>query len=728
MDRPRLLQNVMVVAENFSLSKAQLDLLNRGLTFIPMVGDNRKQRTQLLLDIQNYHRKIKLATYFGNKGKREKPRFTPPSNWTPPPHKLPPEIHFLIKQDNKEIHKHENIHKDKGNLTEDENQALTELKQNKHIVIKPADKGSAVVILSREQYIFEAMRQLEDTHYYRKLDSPIYLHTVPMVQHVVDRLYSKKLINARQKQYLRGEVEPRIRRFYILPKIHKDPDKWTIPFKIPAGRPIVSDCGSETYATAEYIDHFLNPLSTKHPSYIKDTYHFISIVKGLKIPPNSFFFSIDIDSLYTNIETEAGLRAVKKIFGKYPDHQRPDTELVALLEINLGRNDFEFNDQYFLQVKGVAMGKKFAPAYANIFMADWEEAAINKCEKKPFTYLRYLDDIFGIWNHSEDEFKTFINTLDTHDPSIRLKYEFDHQSIDFLDTTVYKGQPFHDQQTLDIKVYFKTTDTHSLLFKSSYHPRHTYKGLVKSQLIRFHRICTQRADFFEAVRTLFRALRKRGYSRSFLRHCLKTFHIQRPSINKEWIPLITTFSPRSRLLNCKFKNNYRMIMENQGLLSGYQVISAFRRNSNLKDHLVRASLAPLQPLQKTTVLAGTFIRLDFVQNRLNKTIFKIPQTFTPRTVNCVYMIFCSRCDTQYIGETGNSISTRMMQHRYNIKHKKETHTLLVKHFISHGYHSLRVAGLQSNSSWTEGERKKMERKWIRLLDTREPGGLNMKCN
>lgn len=727
-DRPRMFQNVMVIAENFSLSKAQLDLLNRGLTFIPTVGDNRKQRTQLLLDIQNYHRKIKLATYFGNKGKRGKPRFTPPSHWTPPPHKLPPEVHFLIKQDNKEVHKHEKIHKDRRNLTEDEIQALTELKHNKHIVIKPADKGSAVVILSRDQYIFEAMRQLQDTNYYRKLDSPIYLHTVPMVQHVIDRLYNKKFINIRQKQYLKGEVEPRIRRFYILPKIHKDPDKWTTPFKIPAGRPIVSDCGSETYATAEYIDHFLNPLSTKHPSYIKDTYHFISIIRKLKIPPNSFFFSIDIDSLYTNIETEAGLRAVKKIFGKYPDHQRPDTELVTLLEINLGRNDFEFNNQYFLQVKGVAMGKKFAPAYANIFMADWEEAALNKCEKKPFTYLRYLDDIFGIWNHSEEDFKKFINILDTHDPSIRLKYEFDHQSIDFLDTTVYKGQSFHNQQTLDIKVYFKTTDTHSLLFKSSYHPRHTYKGLVKSQLIRFHRICTQRTDFFEAVRTLFRALRKRGYSRSFLRHCLKTFHIQRPKINKEWIPLITTFSPRSRLLNCKLKNNYKMIIENQGLLSRCQVISAYRRNSNLKDHLVRASLAPLQPLQKTTVLAGTFIKLDFVQNRLNKAIFKIPQTFTPRTANCVYMIFCSKCDIQYIGETGNSISTRMMQHRYNIKNKKETHTLLVKHFISHGYHSLRVLGLQSNSTWTEGERKKMERKWIRLLDTREPGGLNMKYN
>lgn len=68
-----------------------------------------------------------------------------------------------------------------------------------------------------------------------------------------------------------GDTVPRARLFYMLPKIHKDPAKWSKPHKIPPGRPIVSDCSSETYRTAEYVDHFLNPLSTTHPSYIKDT-------------------------------------------------------------------------------------------------------------------------------------------------------------------------------------------------------------------------------------------------------------------------------------------------------------------------------------------------------------------------------------------------------------------------------------------------------------------------
>ena len=67
-------------------------------------------------------------------------------------------------------------------------------------------------------------------------------------------------------------------------------------------RASVSDCSSETYYTADYLDYYLNPLSIRHPSYIKDTYDFIAKIRTIKIPPNSFLFTMDIDSLYTNID------------------------------------------------------------------------------------------------------------------------------------------------------------------------------------------------------------------------------------------------------------------------------------------------------------------------------------------------------------------------------------------------------------------------------------------
>ncbi|KAF7693726.1 hypothetical protein HF521_007479, partial [Silurus meridionalis] len=141
---------------------------------------------------------------------------------------------------------------------------------NQNIIIKPADKGSATVIMDREQYLWEGYRQLQDRTYYQKLDKPIYPDTVPLVKEIVQILYTKKHINAKQKSYLLGDTEPRSRRFYMLPKIHKDPAKWSKPNEIPPGRPIVSDCGSETYYTAEFLDFYLNPLSTSHPSYLKD--------------------------------------------------------------------------------------------------------------------------------------------------------------------------------------------------------------------------------------------------------------------------------------------------------------------------------------------------------------------------------------------------------------------------------------------------------------------------
>ena len=59
------------------------------------------------------------------------------------------------------------IPKDKyNNLTSKEQEALYDLKNDKNIVIKSADKGSAVVVWDREDYIKEAEKQLGDSDVY----------------------------------------------------------------------------------------------------------------------------------------------------------------------------------------------------------------------------------------------------------------------------------------------------------------------------------------------------------------------------------------------------------------------------------------------------------------------------------------------------------------------------------------------------------------------------------
>lgn len=128
-----------------------------------------------------------------------------------------------------------------------------------------------------------------------------------------------------------------------------------------------------------------------------------------------FFFSppftIDIDSLYTNINTQMGLRVVSNIFQRYPDAARPDAAILRLLDICLVNNDFQFDNRFHLQMEGTAMGQRFTPSYANIYMSEWEREALAKCSLQPVFYLRFIDDIIG--------------TRGGYVPTVRTHLEFD---------------------------------------------------------------------------------------------------------------------------------------------------------------------------------------------------------------------------------------------------------------------------------------------------------------
>ena len=57
----------------------------------------------------------------------------------------------------------------KPNMTKDEIKALNSLKNNKHIVILPADKGKAVVIMNKVDYVKEYEKLLVDKDTYTPL-------------------------------------------------------------------------------------------------------------------------------------------------------------------------------------------------------------------------------------------------------------------------------------------------------------------------------------------------------------------------------------------------------------------------------------------------------------------------------------------------------------------------------------------------------------------------------
>ena len=88
------------------------------------------------------------------------------------------------------------------------------------------------------------------------------------------------------------------------------------------------------------------------------------------------------------------------------------------MDVVLDNNNFSFNDKHYIQTEGTAIGSKLGRNYACVYMGGWEKILFEKSEKLPVFYVRYIDDIFGIWTGTEEELKQFHKTANEIHPNI----------------------------------------------------------------------------------------------------------------------------------------------------------------------------------------------------------------------------------------------------------------------------------------------------------------------
>jgi len=139
-------------------------------------------------------------------------------------------------------------------------------------------------------YLYEAevFRQPRNPKYYRSIPNLLYPDTATHISDILAQLHTHSYISSKQRTYLEPNLQTaKSRYFYLLPKIHKPRPAWPHPL-YPAGRPIVSDVDTESSRICEYIDYYLQPLSTLHPAYIKDTYHFVDKIRNTPIDPPGY--------------------------------------------------------------------------------------------------------------------------------------------------------------------------------------------------------------------------------------------------------------------------------------------------------------------------------------------------------------------------------------------------------------------------------------------------------
>ena len=104
-------------------------------------------------------------------------------------------------------------------------------------------------------------------------------------------------------------------------------------------------------------------------SYIRDSGNFTDKMKKLgKVSEGSILVTADVVGLYPSIPHKEGILALKSKLEKQTSSKVPTNDLVKLAEFVLKSNFFEFNNEIKQYISGTAIGTKFSPPYACIYM------------------------------------------------------------------------------------------------------------------------------------------------------------------------------------------------------------------------------------------------------------------------------------------------------------------------------------------------------------------------
>ena len=744
----------VVNLSRFNLGKSHVSVLEKGITFCPTpYGIDLAEVHQ---DISDFIRRLQLKVFFFDDENPDSNDFNsdiPPgllefkkkSKWCPKPQDHC--LNAFIEKVNNDLATFDPHGSVDNNLSKEEKKALKELRECNSIVIKKADKGSSIVIMNKDDYIKEAERQLSDEKFYKKIPSDLTKVFNDDIKALLQDLNCKDKISDEILDYLIQD-KPKTASLYLLPKIHKIKKEK----EFPPGRPIISANNCPTEKISAFVDENIKGSIPNIKSYIKDTTDFICKVESLKIPADCILVTLDVTSLYTNIPNREGILAVKHFLSKYkPKYSNAETVTTLLSEV-LTKNTFEFNGKNYLQVGGTAMGTKLAPSYANIFMGELETKTLESYDKKPLLWVRFIDDIFCIWTHGEQELIKFHEHLNSFHESIKYTIEHSYEKVVFLDTWVKKLKDI-----LIVELYTKPTDTHNYLHFTSSHPKHTKRAGPYSQFLRIRRNCTLQSDYIKHSLKMKRHYLERGYPEQLIEDSRRQALIKsridllNPSAKKaknkkeNIVPFILTHHPTNHLVR-------KIVSDNWGILAHSDLcqkalpktpLYGTRRSKNLKDISIRSSMksdpinvpaGPKIPDKCKKPFCGICKKLkaDFANCTVTGNNHAIPTNIDCHTKNVVYCLTCNVCQKQYIGETKRNFISRYKEHISGIKYKRNYP--VTNHCLTHPSFNLdhvliprilEVIKRNPDLRGTDEFRKKRELHWIYRFRSLAPKGLNV---
>lgn len=170
--------------------------------------------------------------------------------------------------------------------------------------------------MDKDIYTEEALQQLDNPEYNQKLSLNPWGTTQETLREMLSTAKEAWWITKKEHGFL-WWAHPRTPIFYMLPSVRKN-------LESRPGRPIISSgSGSLTEPTSQFVNFHIKPLARQVPSYIQDTSHVLKVLHEMRIPADVLLVTLDVKSLYTNIDPDDELKALQHFLWNKPTDDLP---------------------------------------------------------------------------------------------------------------------------------------------------------------------------------------------------------------------------------------------------------------------------------------------------------------------------------------------------------------------------------------------------------------------
>ncbi|XP_062715519.1 uncharacterized protein LOC134291590 [Aedes albopictus] len=463
---PRTIDNFVVNLSSIQFTKAELDLLNKGLNFAI------SPRCAPLADIVS---NIESAIQFENHAYKAATR------------------HSVKECIVRTASKKEN--KNRANF---DTWCTIRLLKSRDVIYSRADKGNAVVIMDREDYdsrvrdMISAGPYEEFTFKNGKPKDPLN-RMVEEVNHV-----RKKVANLMGEDRLERKFHvpnPTVASLYCLPKIHKNPVGM---------RPISSNIRTPTEKMAAWLVEEMRKYPVKHGKSVKNSVDLVEQLEGFKLRRGEILVSFDVAALFPSVPATEALQSLRRHLERCRVPLNHIEAYLSVAKVCMNQNFFNFRGKYYKQTFGLSMGSKLSPLLADLFMSDLENEA-QKQKLFPRVWWRYVDDVFA--PVKERYVDQTLSMLNSQHETIKFTVEKEVDGkLPFLDLMISRNE----DNTLKFGIYRKPTSTDRYITSDSNHFGAQKQAAFHSMAHRLYNVPLDSVEFKEEQNRIYAAAENRA--------------------------------------------------------------------------------------------------------------------------------------------------------------------------------------------------------------------------